>query len=161
VIDLVKHYRDYSTYWKEGGKPLVSTFEGGEYSSEWNNIKANTSAFFIPEWGNLGPQASVNTGLVDGLFSWDAWPNGATDMNTNGDMNYRNALQGKPYMMGVSPWFYTNLKKWKKNWLWRGDDLWYDRWQQVLDVKPEYVEIISWNDFVSLSVSTKAKSYVC
>lgn len=34
-----------------------------------------------------------------------------------------------------------------KNWLWRGDDLWYDRWQQVHYLAPEFVEIISWNDY--------------
>jgi hypothetical protein len=50
-------------------------------------------------------------------------------------------------MMPVSPWFYTNLPGFTKNWLWRGDDLWFDRWQEVLYVQPEWVEIISWNDF--------------
>lgn len=36
-----------------------------------------------------------------------------------------------------------------KNWLWRGDDLWFQRWQQAisLDRKPDYIQIISWNDF--------------
>ena len=47
--------------------------------------------------------------------------------------------------MPVSPWFYTNLPY--KNWLWRGDDLWHDRWQQVFDVKPQLVEILTWNDY--------------
>ncbi|KAL2125844.1 hypothetical protein VTI74DRAFT_2520 [Chaetomium olivicolor] len=32
--------------------------------------------------------------------------------------------------MPVSPWFYTNLPQWKKNWMWRGDNLWFDRWQE-------------------------------
>jgi hypothetical protein len=26
-----------------------------------------------------------------------------------------------PYMMPVSPWFFTNLPGYKKNWIWRGD----------------------------------------
>lgn len=34
-----------------------------------------------------------------------------------------------------------------KNWMWNGLDLWHDRWQQVLTIQPEFVEIISWNDF--------------
>lgn len=51
--------------------------------------------------------------------------------------------------MPVSPWFYTNMPGYSKNWLWRGDDLWFHRWQQVLslDHQPDYIEIISWNDF--------------
>ena len=51
------------------------------------------------------------------------------------------------YMMPVSPWFYTNLPQYDKNWMWKSEDTWYDRWIQVLTVQPEYVQIISWNDF--------------
>jgi hypothetical protein len=51
------------------------------------------------------------------------------------------------YMMPVSPWFYTNLPGYSKNWMWNGVDLWHDRWQQVLTIQPEFVQIISWNDF--------------
>lgn len=63
---------------------------------------------------------------------------------------------GRPtYMMPVSPWFYTNLPGYLKNWLWRGDDLWFDRWVQVLYLTriqkdfapPTFAQIISWNDF--------------
>ena len=46
-----------------------------------------------------------------------------------------------------SPWFYTNLPGYKKTWMWRGDSLWFDRWHEVLIVQPEWVEIISWNDY--------------
>lgn len=69
-------------------------------------------------------------------------------MNTYVDASYADFL-GKtmPYMMPVSPWFYTNLPEWHKNWLWRGDDLWYDRWEEVLFWQPNLVEIISWNDY--------------
>ena len=31
--------------------------------------------------------------------------------------------------------------------MWSGDSLWYDRWQQIWTVQPEFVEIISWNDY--------------
>jgi len=68
-------------------------------------------------------------------------------MTTVGDESYVAALGGKPYMMPVSPWFFTNLPGYGKNWVWRGDDLWYDRWQQVLEISPEFVEIITWNDY--------------
>jgi len=70
-------------------------------------------------------------------------------MTTFVDASYMQTLNasGKPYMMPVSPWFYTNLPGYDKNWLWRGDDTWYQRWQQVWYLQPEFVEIISWNDF--------------
>lgn len=72
-------------------------------------------------------------------------------MYTTVDESYREFLKGKTYMMGISPWFYTNMPGFRKNWLWRGDDLWFDRWQQLLSMKrenqPEYVQIITWNDW--------------
>lgn len=70
-------------------------------------------------------------------------------MTTFVDASYMQTLNasGKPYMMPVSPWFYTNLPGYDKNWLWRGDDTWYQRWLQVWYLQPEFVEIISWNDF--------------
>ena len=66
-------------------------------------------------------------------------------MTTTTDTAY--SATGKSYMMGGSPWFYTNLPGYGKSWAWRGDSLWYDRWQQVLDILPEFAEIVTWNDF--------------
>jgi aminopeptidase I len=63
------------------------------------------------------------------------------------DKAWQAMLGSKSYMMGVSPWFYTNLPQWQKNWIWRGDSLWHERWQEVLEVQPEFVEIITWNDY--------------
>lgn len=68
-------------------------------------------------------------------------------MNTYVDASYLQYLNGKPYMMPVSPWFHTNLPGYDKNWLWRGDDLWFDRWQETLYLQLEFVEIISWSDY--------------
>ena len=77
---------------------------------------------------------------------WDAWPTGAADKTTTKDAAYRAALgPDRTYMMGVSPWFFANV--YGKNWLWRGDDLWFDRWQQVLALQPDVVQIITWNDY--------------
>ncbi|KAK3937497.1 glycosyl hydrolase family 71-domain-containing protein [Diplogelasinospora grovesii] len=53
----------------------------------------------------------------------------------------------KPYMMPASPWFYTNLPGYSKNWLWRRDETWYDRWVQIIYNQPDFVEIISRNDY--------------
>ncbi|KAH3463578.1 hypothetical protein KXV78_000763 [Aspergillus fumigatus] len=151
VIGLLLQYRTNEAYYRVNGHPFASTFEGSENAEEWKSVKASTDCFFIPDWSSLGVKAALEKGygIVDGLFSWAAWPSGAEDMNTQVDMSYLELLQqgGLAYMMPVSPWFYTNLPGYGKNWLWRGDDLWYDRWQEVLSLRPEFVEIISWNDY--------------
>jgi hypothetical protein len=50
-------------------------------------------------------------------------------------------------MMPISLWFFTNLPGFHKNWLWRGGSLWYDRWVQANYLQPEFINIISWNDY--------------
>ncbi|OIW34215.1 hypothetical protein CONLIGDRAFT_568540 [Coniochaeta ligniaria NRRL 30616] len=142
-------YGTSSAYYKYNGKVFASTFEGPKNASDWIEIKKSTGAFFVPDWSSLGAKAALEAspGVPDGLFSWAAWPWGNRDMDTYTDASYLQYLNGLPYMMPVSPWFYTNLPGYDKNWLWRGDDLWYDRWQEVLYVQPEWVEILTWNDY--------------
>ncbi|KAK8069465.1 carbohydrate-binding module family 24 protein [Apiospora phragmitis] len=147
VTNYIKQYKTSPAYFLRDGRPLVSTFEGTGNTGDWPGIKSDTNAFFMPDYSSLGAQGAAAAPGVDGLFSWDAWPVGASDKSSQVDKDYVSQLGGKPYMMPVSPWFFTNLPNYNKNRLWRGDDLWYDRWQQVLDVNPDYVEIITWNDY--------------
>lgn len=68
-------------------------------------------------------------------------------MNTYVDASYLQYLNGMPYMMPASPWFFTNLPGYDKNWLWRGDHLWFDRWEEIKYLQPDFVEIVTWNDY--------------
>jgi glucan endo-1,3-alpha-glucosidase len=47
--------------------------------------------------------------------------------------------------MPVSPWFSTHFNS--KNWVFVCEQLITDRWNQILALQPQLVEIISWNDF--------------
>ncbi|KAI9731806.1 MAG: hypothetical protein M1834_004595 [Cirrosporium novae-zelandiae] len=147
AITIINTYNFYSSQYRVSGKPLVSTFEGPANQGDWATIRASTNCFFIPDWSSIGPTPAYPVSLVDGALSWDAWPVGAADKTTDVDVAYRNILGTKPYMMPVSPWFYTNLPAYGKNWTWRGDSLWHQRWQQVIELQPEFVQILSWNDF--------------
>ncbi|KAL4737605.1 glycosyl hydrolase family 71-domain-containing protein [Aspergillus similis] len=148
VISIINRYKNRPAQYLYKGKPLVSTFEGSESSNDWPAIKHATGCAFVPSWTSLSPSRLHTVhGTIDGAFSWDAWPVGAQHKDTSSDRAWMDALSGKPYMMAVSPWFYTNLPQWNKNWLWRGDDLWHYRWQQVMDLQPAMVQILSWNDY--------------
>jgi hypothetical protein len=150
VINLINQYKTSPAQAMYAGKPLASTFEGTANIADWSSIKSSTGCFFIPDWTSLGTSgfsSHLSDNTADGAFSWDAWPAGANDMTTGPDTAWKSMLGSKPYMMPVSPWFYTNLPNWGKNWLWRGDDMWYQRWQEVIQFQPDLVEIISWNDF--------------
>ncbi|KXG50197.1 Glycoside hydrolase, family 71 [Penicillium griseofulvum] len=149
VLALLVRYVALDTYYFHGEDPLVSTFEGPGNADDWVDIKSEMSFFFVPDWSSVGAKAAMalGDGVADGLFSWAAWPNGPNDMNTYVDASYMQYLDKKAYMMPISPWFFTNMPGYNKNWLWRGDDLWYTRWEQALYLAPEFIEIISWNDF--------------
>ncbi|GES56905.1 alpha-1,3-glucanase/mutanase [Aspergillus terreus] len=150
VIQTLKGWASLDMYYQFRGKPLVSTFEGPANAADWTEIKAAFDCFFMPDWSSLGAKDALALQTADGLSNWAAWPWGNTDMDTYVDASYLDFLErdgGKPYMMPVSPWFYTNLPGYHKNWLWRGDDLWRDRWEEVMVVQPDLVQIISWNDF--------------
>ena len=67
----------------------------------------------MPDYSSQGASGAANAPNVDGLLSWEAWPTGTADTPT-ADSGYVKALNGRPYMMPVSPWFYTNLPKYSK-----------------------------------------------
>lgn len=120
VISLLQKYGSNSAYYQYNGKAFVSTFEGPASAKDWVTIKSTVNCFFIPDWSSLGAKAALELefGVADGLFAWSAWPWGNRDMDTFVDASYLVYLQKKPYMMPVSPMFYTNLPGFNKNWLW-------------------------------------------
>ena len=142
VISTINAYKDSPAQFKYEGKPVVSTFEGVGNIHDWPAIKGATGCFLIPSWTSLGPEGIKGVlDIVDGAFSWDAWPEGAQEKTVDSDREWMDALGGMPYMMAISPWFYADLPRWGKNWLWRGDDLWYDRWQQAIELQPALIEV--------------------
>lgn len=152
VLGLCTTYCYNPAYYQAHGGPMISTFEGPGNANDWHEIKSQTGCFFIPDWSSLGAKAALeqSDGVADALFSWAAWPWADWDMDTYGDASYWYYLGqagDKSYMMPASPWFYTNLPGYNKNWLWRGDEIWYDRWIQIIYNQPEFVEIIPWNDY--------------
>jgi hypothetical protein len=151
VTDLIHKYGPNGAYFQHNSQPFVSTFEGPGNADDWISIKQKTNCFFVPDWSSVGakPAMALAGGVADGLFSWSAWPWGNQTMDTYTDASYIQYLEGKPYMFAVSPWFYTSLPGYNKDWLWKGDSLWVDRWQELLALNPmpEFVQIISWNDY--------------
>ena len=148
ATNLINQYKSSSAQFQYQGKPLVSTFEGVNNAGDWHGIKSSTGCFFVPDYSSLGPAGfASHLGTADGGLSWDAWPAGAEDKTDEADKLWMSTLGSKPYIMPISPHFYTNLPQWSKNWLWRGDDLWHDRWEQATEIQPAMIEILTWNDF--------------
>ncbi|KAI9710107.1 MAG: hypothetical protein M1820_002909 [Bogoriella megaspora] len=154
VETVLRQYAPKDQHYKVNGAALVSTFAGEGNASDWttipNDIKADVPGgiYFVPDWVNFGPVGIMDhADVIQGAFSWDMWPDGPKNITDDHDLAWKGALTGKSFMMGVSPWFYTNLPGYHKAFVWRGDDMWHTRWMQVMDVKPQFVEIVTWNDY--------------
>jgi len=145
VASYMLKYKDSPAYFKYNNAAFASTFEGPNKGSDWAPGGAIRSAvssaiYFVPDYASLGPGgigAQLNN--IEGFFSWDMWANGAANKTDASDKAWQAAIGSKSYMMGVSPWFFHSASG-GKDWVWRGDDLWADRWAQTLDVKPQFVE---------------------
>ena len=51
--------------------------------------------------------------------------------------------------VAVSPWFSTHFGlevKYSKNWVFPSDLLWFNRWTEILNLGPQFVEIQTWYD---------------
>ncbi|RDI77010.1 hypothetical protein Vi05172_g12992 [Venturia inaequalis] len=150
VKQVLTTYANHPGYFRYNNKAYVSTFEGTANINDWPGIKSAITGgvFFVPDWTSLGPAGfASHLDVIDGAFSWDMWPNGAQDMTTDSDTAWKKALGKKHYMMGISPWFYTKMPAYNKAWVWRGDDMWHSRWDQISQVQPDLVQIVTWNDY--------------
>ncbi|KAH8775428.1 glycoside hydrolase [Diaporthe sp. PMI_573] len=150
VVACINEFKDSPAQCRVNGLPFVSTFEGPQWAENWPAVREATGGiYFVPDWSSLGPHGvGEKLNLIDGAFSWAAWPQADQHhMSTDEDVQYQRALRGKSFMAGVSPWFYTRLPQWEKNWLSASEKLWYDRWIHMLELRPEFVQIITWNDY--------------
>lgn len=160
ISNLTPWITDYSSHPNQyfyNDKQFVSTFAGesitfglGDAADGWTSFKntlsaAGTEIFFIPSFTALGPSAAISMSSNDGAFSWDAWPTTDTEMSTTEDQAYMNDRDGKVYMAGVSPWFFTHFSY--KNWIYKSDDLFTTRWESLVSLQPDFIEIITWNDY--------------
>ncbi|KAL2829215.1 glycoside hydrolase [Aspergillus cavernicola] len=152
ITSIMKMYASHPGQFQYNDAALVSTFVGDNFN--WTPVKnaVEHPIFAVPNLQDPNWSGSANTG-IDGAFSWYAWPTDGGNsiilgpMTTIWDDRFRSNLQraGKIYMAPVSPWFSTHFNT--KNWVFICEDLPHLRWQQMLEMQPELIEIISWNDY--------------
>ncbi|KAK3681407.1 glycosyl hydrolase family 71-domain-containing protein [Podospora appendiculata] len=118
----------------------------------------NTESYTGTDWGqdiqlakaaridasvlNIARGEAMNTKSIADAFSW------ALTLNFKLLFSFDYAGRGAWEKEDGGPWFYMNSPGFaNKNWAWRGDHLWYDRWEQVKFWQPEWVCILTWNDY--------------
>jgi len=151
-----------SANFKWNNKILVSTFagesKGNQYWADFKNLMSSKGIpiTFAPAFQNWSRDTNQAQNLInsfpaiDGFCPWfAAWsPDNGDLVKAEVDVAYKNAIKGRsgPYIMAVSPWQFKDLGG--DGWVQFSDTLPVYRWQQAIDtVKPDIVEIITWNDY--------------
>ncbi|KAK2757728.1 hypothetical protein FQN54_004697 [Arachnomyces sp. PD_36] len=150
ITAYMQNYSSHPAQLQYNGAALVSTFVGDSF--DWGPVKDQTDheIFAVPNLQDPNAAGTVTTS-IDGAFSWYAWPTDGGNsiipgpMTTIWDDKYIANLGDKAYMAPVSPWFFTHFDT--KNWAFICEDLITTRWQQMLDLQPELIEIVTWNDY--------------
>ena len=155
IGNKIKQYASLPAQLMYDNKVFVSSFDGDGLDVATMRSASGLDIFFAP---NYHP-GQGNFADIDGALNWIAWPNngnnkaptpGANVTVEQGDGSYAAALDGKPYMAPVSAWFSTHYGpevSYSKNWVFPGDLLWWNRWNEILTMKPQFLEIITWNDY--------------
>ncbi|KAK0709214.1 alpha-1,3-glucanase [Lasiosphaeria miniovina] len=156
IGQMIARYASNSGQLIVDNKVFVSSFLGDGLNVGAVRSAAGVPIFFAP---NFNPYKTGSSDGLDAAFNWMAWNSngrnkapspGALMTVQDGDNAYKNWLGSKPYVSPISPWFHTHYGpevSYSKNWLFPSDTLWYDRWNTLLQSKPRFIEIVTWNDW--------------
>ncbi|KAI1331429.1 glycoside hydrolase family 71 protein [Xylariaceae sp. FL0255] len=148
----------YLTY-GDSNLPVVSSFSGGFLGvSPWQSFKDTYNVYLIPNvdddvnyYSDPSTFWSSYSSALDGVFSWDtAWPeqddNGPANVSSSRDQTVKSGADaaGKAYMMGLSSLQYKHCCG--GNWYRSGEGTLAQRMQQILDISPQFMEVMTWND---------------
>ncbi|CAK5262322.1 unnamed protein product [Mycena citricolor] len=114
----------------------------------WSTSQGSAVGAKIAQYASLPAQLYVN-GRVDNNGNNKAPSGGVTVTVNQGDHNYASTLGGKGYIAPASAWFSTHFGpevSYSKNFVFPSDLLWYQRWVQILALRPQFVEIHSYGE---------------
>jgi glucan endo-1,3-alpha-glucosidase len=168
ITQYMQTYAGHAAQMQYNDAAVVSTFVGDSF--DWTPVKAGTnhSIWALPNLQDPAEASSDAQRSADGAFSWYAWPTDGGNsiisgpMTTIWDDRYISDLGNATYMArmysvarfeeymtrltvttAVSPWFSTHFNT--KNWVFICEDLPTRRWDEILTMQPDLVEIITWN----------------
>ncbi|CAG5137544.1 uncharacterized protein ALTATR162_LOCUS142 [Alternaria atra] len=140
--------------------PVVSTFSVGQYGPEqfrdWKVNSWGNSIYFIPNadrsvgYNNPPSWFEAWNQAVEGVFGWEsAWPESGTspaNVSDAVDIAVQNAAHrnGKTYMAPLSSLQYKDCCG--ANYYRIGEANLPEKMMQLLNLNPDFVEILTWND---------------
>ena len=154
IVNLTNTYSAHPAQLHVDGKPMLSTFQTTDPAWNWKTdvLDHLTHApLFIP--GTMSNTAEWafqhSNSYADGLFPW-IHPTLTTSQESAIDAEYagnRSSFNNKKWIAPVAPWFFKRFGA-DMNWLHAQDDgIWIHKWLHLLKLKPDFIEIVTWNDW--------------
>lgn len=158
AANLTQTYVNHPAQLKIDNKALLSSFSNNPPALDWQTDvldKATSPVLFIA--GSLSTTAAdvPPQNAPFGQFTWihpdstpSSGPVGGQISEASIDADFAaHRTQDKPWMAGIAPWFFRRLAP-DQNWLHAQDSfIWAARWENLLKLKPDYIEIVTWNDY--------------
>ncbi|OAR01560.1 hypothetical protein LLEC1_04683 [Akanthomyces lecanii] len=157
---LAQKYVGHSAYLRIDNRPVISTFSLGGYSVDqiksWTWTSLADVVYFVPNAdtapGYNDPSTFVKkwADAVDGFLGWEtAWPGGGTqpaNVSSSFDSAVMRAAHGvsKTYMAPLSSLQFKACCG--EHWYRIGEVNLPQRMQQLVDLQPDMVEVLTWND---------------
>lgn len=161
LLESVKKYYNEKAQFKIDKKPVFGTFLGTQVYFGEENYRVGWQKHFFDPLKEEGleiffmPYLALPVGYVldfeflDGFQAWNAWP-----YNVNRPVSYaedkilieKAKYLNKKIMSSVSPGYFVHLTR-EQNFIYRSEDNWHTRWNDLIENDCDFGQIISWNDF--------------
>ena len=153
LVDLFNTYSEHSAQLLVDGKPMLSTFQTADPAWDWQTDvldHLSPKPLFIPGTMSDTPDWAYKTysAYADGLFPWiHTYLNTSEESDVDTQFAGNRTAAGKKWIAPVAPWFFKRFSA-DMNWSNKQDDgIWIHKWLHLLELKPDFVEIVTWNDW--------------
>lgn len=148
-IDLLNQYSGNPATLFVDGKMMISSFQTSPPGWNWTtDVQAKVQAPSLMLPGTLSDAPSqVFPTVVDGVFTW-IHPTKTPCQESDTDSAYAATFgsSGKKWMAAIAPWYFKRLGS--DNWSQAQDeDIFVSRFQHLLTLKPDFIELVTWNDW--------------
>jgi glucan endo-1,3-alpha-glucosidase len=164
TVAMVTEFYDHPNMYRFRGKPVLSTFAGGEKA--WTRAfltplaAAGKPVFFVPFFFPRDPigriterftdrnlaQLIADNSFVDGFFFFGASGQGDEIAQVSKKIGQAWHSAGKLYMAPVTP-YYCGLPQNNRVFESRGFEGMAAQWEAAINVGAQWVEIVTWNDW--------------
>ncbi|KAL9637447.1 MAG: hypothetical protein Q9164_002173, partial [Protoblastenia rupestris] len=144
-------------------KIFLSSFSVDPPAFDWQTDvldRIDGPVMFMPGTLSQSAASTAAENVGSGPFTW-MHPASSIEEEAAIDTDFsdQRRVAGKPWMAGIAPWFFKRMGT-DMNWLHAQDSgIWLDRWMHLLKLKPNFIEIVTWNDFGESSYIGPVKSF--